>query len=61
MAEFARNTNTLSITGVSLFFANKGYHPRMSFDFELPIDAKTAHGRIEQQKAVDIATQMKDI
>jgi hypothetical protein len=32
MAEFAANANKSATTGVSPFFANKGYEPRMSFD-----------------------------
>lgn len=32
MAEFAANANKSASTGLSPFFANKGYEPRMSFD-----------------------------
>ena len=57
MAEFADNNSVASATGVTPFFANKGFHPRMSFS--PPADAgSTARERIQYAKANDIADHM---
>ena len=57
IAEFADNNSIASTTGVTPFFANKGFHPRMSFS--PPADAgSTARERIQYAKANDIADHM---
>ena len=54
MAEFADNNSIASATGITPFFANKGFYPRMSFS--PPVDARsTAYRRIQHAKANDIA------
>ena len=54
IAEFADNNSITSTIGVTLFFANKGFHPRISFS--PPIDAgSTAYKRIQYTKANNIA------
>jgi len=60
MAEFADNNAISSGTGMSPFFANKGYHPRMSFS---PDDAaySTARERLGTAKAEDITGTMQRV
>ena len=54
IAEFADNNSTASTTGVTPFFANKGFYPRISFS--PPADTRsTARKRIQYAKANDIA------
>jgi transposase InsO family protein len=53
MAEFAANNQTSAATGVSPFFANKGYHPRMNFHSPTPqgpqeMDAEAMAQRMEE-------------
>ena len=60
IAEFADNNSTASATGVTPFFANKGFHPRISFS--PPADAgSTARERIQYAKANDIADCMAKV
>ena len=42
MAEFAANNAVSSSTGVTPFFANKGFHPRMSFGPPRPLSPRTS-------------------
>jgi len=60
MAEFADNNATSSGTSMTPFFANKGFHPRMSFS---PDDTAytTARGRIGAARAEDITGTMQNI
>ncbi len=58
MAEFAANNNESASTKLSLFFATKGLHPRMSFDIVELSDASTRE-RILKQKALDISGNME--
>jgi hypothetical protein len=62
MAEFAANNAVNSSTQVSPFFANKGYHPRMSFGPPRPLD-RTASKRLRDQHQTgnDFVTKMADI
>ena len=54
IAEFADNNSITSTTGVTPFFTNKGFHPRISFS--PPADAgSTAYKHIQYTKANDIA------
>ena len=60
IAEFADNNAVTNATGMSPFFANKGFHPRMSF---LPLvnPSPSARERIQAAKANSIADKMGDI
>ena len=58
MAEFAANNNESVSTKLSLFFATKGLHPRMSFDIVDLSNASTCE-RILKQKALDISRNME--
>ena len=60
IAEFADNNAVTNATGMSPFFANKGFHPRMSFS--PPVDpGPSARERIQAAKANSIADKMGDI
>ena len=60
MAEFADNNAVSAGTGMTPFFVNKGFHPRMSFG---PDDTKyeTAWEHIQAAKAEDITGTMDNI
>jgi len=60
IAEFADNNCESNATGLTPFFANKGFHPRMSFS---PLEApgSTARERTQQAKANDIADHMEKV
>lgn len=60
MAEFADNNALSSGTGMSPFFANKGYHPRMSFTPDAT-NYSTARERLAVAKAEDISGTMRRI
>ena len=60
MTEFADNNALSSTTGLTPFFANKGFHPRMSFDFDSTFYASTRE-RLQAAKAEDITETMKNI
>lgn len=60
MAEFADNNATASATGVSPFYANKGFHPRMSFSSDDTSYASTRQ-RLDALRAQDITTKMEEI
>jgi hypothetical protein len=38
MAEFAANNNVLETTGISLFFANYGLNPKITFELQIQVD-----------------------
>ena len=54
MAKFAANNNESVFTKLSLFFATKGLHPRMSFDRVELLDTSTCK-QIFNQKALQIS------
>jgi hypothetical protein len=62
-AEFAANNHCSESTGITPFFANKGYHPRMGF--EPPESAVTRdlgpHHRIDVQSANQFADRMDKV
>ena len=60
IAEFADNNAVAAGTGMTPFFANKGFHPRMTFG---PDDTKyeTARERIQAAKAEDITDTMQNV
>jgi hypothetical protein len=62
MAEFAANNAVNSSTQISPFFANKGFHPRMSFGPPRPI-AQSSPNRLRDSNAAgnDFVTKMADI
>ncbi len=45
---------------MTLFYFNKEFHSRMSFDSDM-IDYETTHERLEARKADDIVIQMKEL
>jgi len=60
MMEFSDNFNTFSITSMILFYFNKEFQPRMSFDSDTT-DYETTRERLEARKADDIAIRMKEL
>ena len=60
MAEFAANNNDSSSTRLSLFFASRSLHPRMSFDV-VDLSDTTTRERINKKKAIDIFEAMQSI
>jgi hypothetical protein len=62
LAEFSANNAVNASTQVSPFFANKGFHPRMSFGPPRPLDRATSKKLREQTTdGNDFATKMADI
>ena len=57
MAEFAANNNNSLSTRLSLFFASRGLHPRISFDV-VDFSDTTTRERINKKKAIDIFEAM---
>jgi len=45
---------------MTLFYFNKNFHSRMSFDLDTT-DYETTHERLEARKADDIIIQMKEL
>jgi len=60
MMKFSDNFNIFSITSMTLFYFNKEFHSRMSFDSDTT-DYETTHERLEARKAEDIVIQMKEL
>ncbi len=60
MMKFNNNFNIFSITSMTLFYFNKEFHSRMSFDSDTT-DYKTTCERLEARKADDIIIQMKEL
>lgn len=60
IAKFADNNALSSATGVSPFFANKGFHPRMSFTPDTT-DYDSTRKRLDAAKAEDITEHMQNI
>ncbi len=60
MIEFSNNFNIFSITSMILFYFNKEFHSRMSFNSNTT-DYKTICERLEARKADDIVIQMKEL
>ena len=57
MIEFANNNSVSAFTNVSLFYANKEFHSRMSFSFDI-IDYAITRKRLDATKAKDIIDYM---
>ncbi len=60
MMKFNDNFNIFSITSMILFYFNKEFHSRMSFDSDTT-DYKTTCERLEARKADDIVIWMKEL
>ena len=57
MIEFVDNNDVLVSMSVSPFYANKGFHPRMSFNPDI-IDYVIIRKRLNTTKAKDITDHM---
>ena len=60
-AECAANSQASSATGVSPFYANYSYEPRMDFDVNPPPPAPSATARHAAQQAIALRDKMKEI
>ncbi len=60
MMKFSNNSNIFLITSMTLFYFNKEFHSRMSFNLDM-MNYKTTHERLEARKADDIVIQMKEL
>lgn len=60
MAEFADNTAVSASTGVLPFYANKGFHPRMSFCPDTTT-YETTKKRLDATRAEDITDRMQNV
>ena len=58
IAKFAANNNNFSSTRLSLFFASRGLHPRISFDV-VDLSDTITRKRINKKKAIDIFEAMQ--
>ena len=62
LAEYAANNAVSSSTGVSPFFANKGFHPKMSFGPPRPISSSAStYLREQNSQANDFVQKMEEI
>ncbi len=60
MIKFSENFNIFSIISMTLFYFNKNFHSRMSFNSDTT-DYETIRERLEARKADDIALRMKEL
>ncbi len=60
MMKFSDNFNIFSITSMILFYFNKEFHSRISFDSNTT-DYETTCERLEARKADDIVIRMKEL
>ncbi len=60
MMKFSDNFNIFSITSMILFYFNKEFHSRISFDSDTT-DYETTHEQLEARKADDIVIRMKEL
>ena len=63
MAKFSINNAVSTLTRLILFYANYRYHPRMTFDLELPQTPTptVARERLANQEALEIGRRMSAI
>jgi hypothetical protein len=62
LAEFAANNAVSSSTGITPFFANHGFHPRMSFGPPRALNAAaSAHIRQQHTDGTEFASKMEEI
>ena len=60
MIEFINNNNVFAFTNVSLFYANKGFHPRMSFNSDI-IDYVIICKRFDVLKTKNIIKHIQNV
>ena len=60
IAEFADNNAVANATGITPFFANKGFHPRMTFSAP-QVTGSLTRERLQAQKANSIADHMEKV
>ncbi len=60
MMKFSENFNIFLIISMTLFYFNKNFHSRMSFDSDTT-DYETIHERLKAKKADDIIIWMKEL
>ncbi len=60
MMKFSDNFNIFLIPSMILFYFNKEFYSRMSFNLDMT-DYETTHERLEARKADDIVIQMKEL
>ena len=60
-AEFAVNNNISESTGVTPFFANYGYHPRMGLEPPEPLTITSQRQRLQIEGADEFANHMEEI
>ncbi len=60
MIEFSENFNIFSIISMTLFYFNKSFHSRISFDSDTT-NYETIYERLKARKADDIIIQMKEL
>ena len=60
IVEFANNNNVLTFINILFFYANKGFHPRISFNFDI-IDYVITRKRLNVIKTKDIIDHMQDV
>ena len=60
IVEFADNNNVLTFINISLFYANKGFHSRISFNFDI-IDYVIIRKRLNVIKIKDIIDRMQNV
>jgi Chromo (CHRromatin Organisation MOdifier) domain len=61
MAEFVENVNLSTSSGMSLFFANYGFEPRIEFDTNKISDPESTRERLEQGHARTLIDRMEQI
>ena len=57
MTEFADNDETFAFINITLFYANKGFHPRISFSSNIT-NYDTTQKRLDVIKTDDITERM---
>ena len=60
MIEFANNNDVSTSINVSLFYTNKEFHPRISFNPDI-IDYIITRKRLDAAKAKDIIDHMQNV
>ena len=60
IVEFADNNNVSTFINVLFFYANKGFHSRISFNFNI-IDYVITRKRLNVIKTKDIINRMQDV
>ena len=61
MIEFVNNNDVLIFTNVSFFYANKEFHSRISFNFDIIDYIIIIRKRLDAVKAKDIIDHIQDV